>query len=226
VSLHLTLTTIIIKKCKMRHNHRIIPGHMGGQYVEGNVISVEVTSCDKQTANHIMWHYANWKLWGKKEDQIAWKGLAGLWGKEEIIEECMRLGGTEQGKLNVEMGRGIFSEEYLASEVRKNTNKKVGQKTGPVVGAQNALLKRGVCGQSLKKMQENGRKGGAIVGKQHAERKTGVCGQSLEKMRENARKAYTQQWESTKDGFRSTAPGVVSHNKKHGWDPGDRIRVG
>ena len=83
----------------MRHNHRIIPGHMGGEYAEGNVISVEVTNCNKQTANHIMWHYANWRLWGKIEDKIAWKGLAGQWGKEEIIGERIRLGGLASGKL-------------------------------------------------------------------------------------------------------------------------------
>lgn len=83
----------------MKHNHRIIPGHMGGEYVEGNVISVKVTSCDKQTANHVMWHYANWQLWGKKEDEIAWRALAGFLDQEEIIRESFRLGGLYAGKL-------------------------------------------------------------------------------------------------------------------------------
>jgi len=83
----------------MKHNHRITPGHMGGKYVEGNVISVEVTACNKQTANHVMWHYANWGLWGKHEDKIAWKGLAGFWDKEEIIRESLRAGGSVVGKL-------------------------------------------------------------------------------------------------------------------------------
>jgi hypothetical protein len=198
---------------------------MGGEYVEGNVISVEVTACNKQTANHVMWHYANWRLWGKKEDEIAWKGLAGFYSKEELLEKYNYALGQEQGRKNVEFGRGIFSEEYLNSEKRRETNKSIGRKTGPRVGAQNAALKRGVCGQSLEKMQENGRKGGAIVGRQHAERKTGVCGQSKEKMIENAKKCTSQVWVSTHDGFMSTASGVVSHNKKYGWSPDDRIRV-
>jgi hypothetical protein len=83
----------------MKHNHRITPGHMGGQYVEGNVISVEVTSCDKQTANHIMWHFANWQLYGKEEDNIAWRALAGFLNQEEIIRESLRAGGIYAGKL-------------------------------------------------------------------------------------------------------------------------------
>jgi hypothetical protein len=75
----------------MKHEHRIVPGHRGGEYVEGNVIEVEVVECNQQTASHAMWHYAEWKLHGKKEDFYAWKGLAGYLGKEEIIEELQNL---------------------------------------------------------------------------------------------------------------------------------------
>lgn len=72
---------------------------MGGEYVGGNVISVEVTACNKQTANHVMWHYANWQLWGKKEDEIAWKGLAGYLGKEEATTQILRETGKRSGAL-------------------------------------------------------------------------------------------------------------------------------
>lgn len=75
----------------MRHKHRITPGYLGGDYQEGNVLEVNVTKCDKNTANHAMWHYANWLLWGNREDFIAWKGLAGFYSKEEIINEVMEL---------------------------------------------------------------------------------------------------------------------------------------
>jgi hypothetical protein len=81
----------------MKHKHRIIPGHMGGEYVEGNVIDVEVTQCDGKTANHAMWHFANWQLWGKVEDKLAWEGLAGFMGREEIIAELMQIG-RDKGK--------------------------------------------------------------------------------------------------------------------------------
>ena len=92
----------------MKHNHRIVPGHMGGEYVEGNVISVEVIACDKQTANHVMWHFATWQLWGRKEDEIAWKGLAGYYNKEEMIKEIMRVNGKRAGLRN--LGRKLSDE--------------------------------------------------------------------------------------------------------------------
>ncbi len=88
----------------MKHNHRITPGHMGGKYVEGNVISVEVTACNKQTANHVMWHYANWRLWEKAEDLLAWRGLAGFYSKEEIIEQKQKMGAKRGGEVNVQSG--------------------------------------------------------------------------------------------------------------------------
>jgi len=88
----------------MRHNHRIIPGHMGGEYAEGNVISVEVTNCNKQTANHVMWHYANWVLWGNSEDLLAFRGLAGYYSKEEIIEQKQRIGSKKGAEANVRSG--------------------------------------------------------------------------------------------------------------------------
>jgi hypothetical protein len=72
---------------------------MGGEYVEGNVISVEVTSCDGQTANHVMWHYANWRLHGKKEDEVAWRTLAGYLDKEEATIQILQETGRKSGAL-------------------------------------------------------------------------------------------------------------------------------
>jgi hypothetical protein len=43
--------------------------------------------------------------------------------------------------------------------------------------------------------------------------------------KEGSKKTNSQIWESTIDGFRSTAAGVVSHNKANGWDPNARVRV-
>jgi hypothetical protein len=96
----------------MKHKHRILPGHMGGEYVEGNVISVEVTNCNQSTANHVMWHYANWNLWGREEDFLAWRGLAGFYSKEEIIEEIHRVNGKrmveKRSQEKDDLGRVLF----------------------------------------------------------------------------------------------------------------------
>ena len=77
----------------MRHKHRILPGHVGGTYVEGNVVVVSVTQ-------HAMWHFANWQLWGREEDWIAWRGLGGVIGKEEVVLEAQRMGGKRSGEVN------------------------------------------------------------------------------------------------------------------------------
>ena len=94
----------------MKHNHRVLPGHMGGKYEPGNVIAVEITTCDTTTANHVMWHYANWLLHGKWEDQIAYKGLAGFYGKEELVDNLMQMG-RDKGKLNREAALKAMFEE-------------------------------------------------------------------------------------------------------------------
>jgi len=76
---------------KITHNHRIVPGHMGGDYTDGNVVNIH-------SVRHSMWHYANWRLWGKKEDFIAWRGLAGIVSHEQAVFEACSLGGKRGGK--------------------------------------------------------------------------------------------------------------------------------
>lgn len=80
----------------LKHKHRIKPGHEGGEYTPDNVIEVSVTQ-------HAMWHFANWQLRGKEEDRLAWRGLSGFYGKEEVIREFCKL----QGDLSVELRTGI-----------------------------------------------------------------------------------------------------------------------
>jgi hypothetical protein len=41
-----------------------------------------------------------------------------------------------------------------------------------------------------------------------------------------AMKTNNQTWESTIDGYRNNAGAVASHNRKMGWDPKARVRVG
>jgi hypothetical protein len=87
----------------MKHKHRIVPGHRGGEYVEGNVLEVEIVECDQQTSSHAMWHYAEWRLWGDGRDREAWQGLAGFKGKEEIIRALQDLGRAKGRATNMQM---------------------------------------------------------------------------------------------------------------------------
>jgi hypothetical protein len=89
----------------MKHQHRIVPGHRGGEYVEGNVIEVEVVECNQQTASHAMWHYAEWQLLRDERDREAWQGLAGFKGKEEIILALQDLGRRKGRKTLLQMSK-------------------------------------------------------------------------------------------------------------------------
>lgn len=94
---------------KTIHKHRVVPGHRGGEYTEGNVVEVTITQ-------HAMWHFAEWKLHGRLEDELAWKGLAGMIQKEEIIqtiqrETCRKVGRANKGKSKANSNIGVFGTE-------------------------------------------------------------------------------------------------------------------
>ena len=110
----------------MRHKHRILPGHVGGTYVEGNVVSVSVTQ-------HTMWHFANWQLWGREEDRLAWRGLAGIVGKEEIIRGIS----SANGKANVVkipkqvlVANGVKNGRNNVASLLAHANTQVGRAEG------------------------------------------------------------------------------------------------
>ena len=73
----------------MTHKHHIIPKHRGGTDDLSNLVEVNVTQ-------HAMFHYCNWRLWGDKYDWLAWRGLTGEIGKEEIVRQA-RLEGSRKG---------------------------------------------------------------------------------------------------------------------------------
>jgi hypothetical protein len=68
------------------HSHHILPKYRGGSDDSSNIIEISVTK-------HAMFHYCNWRLWGNKQDWIAWKGLSQQIGFEEIFLETSSIGG-------------------------------------------------------------------------------------------------------------------------------------
>ena len=72
----------------MIQKHRIKPGYEGGEYVEGNVVELTVTQ-------HAMWHFAEWQRKNNWQDHVAWKALAGLLSKEEVLSTVF----SEAGKI-------------------------------------------------------------------------------------------------------------------------------
>ena len=110
----------------MKHKHHIIPKHMGGTDDPGNLISL--TPEEHAEAHRIL--YENY---GKIEDYLAWKGLSGFIGKEDIIKELMRENGKRLGKRMLEEKKGIFDEEKKKSEKYKGGIRKGGETTGKMM---------------------------------------------------------------------------------------------
>ena len=87
--------------------HRIIPGHMGGNYDANNVILLTISE-------HAEAHRLLYEQYGFWQDKLAWLGLSGQIGKEEII----RLKKSEGGKKN----KGKPKSEEHKKKMQNNKN--------------------------------------------------------------------------------------------------------
>ena len=74
----------------MKHKHHIIPKHAGGTDSPENIIKLTVEE-------HADTHKKLWEEYGRKEDLLAWKGLTGQIGKDEILHELCKIGGSKNG---------------------------------------------------------------------------------------------------------------------------------
>lgn len=77
----------------MKHRHHLLPKHRGGTDDESNLTApIAPARCEEGWSSHAIFHFCDWQLWGLKEDFLAWRGLAGFLGKEDIIEQLMEEG--------------------------------------------------------------------------------------------------------------------------------------
>ena len=76
----------------MKHKHHIVPKHMGGTDDPSNLVELTVEE-------HAEAHRILFETYGRKEDELAWKGLAGIIGKEELVYELSKLGGLKAKSL-------------------------------------------------------------------------------------------------------------------------------
>ena len=205
---------------------------MGGTYAEDNTLEVEVTDCNQQTANHVMWHYANWRLWGKEEDLLAWRGLAGYHNKEDIIQERLRLGGKVSGNANIESGHiqelgrrfgtQAMSEGGWLYE-RRSEFGALGGKRIWELGVGLAALDhsekgrrlyaegKGLAAMTPEERHAAAVAGGSVGGKTNARNGTGVCGIPPEEHSKRASSTNKQRWGCDLCPFESNARGVNRH---------------
>jgi hypothetical protein len=72
----------------MIHKHHIIPKHMGGTNDPSNLVELTVSE-------HAEAHRLLWEKYGRKEDELAWKGLSGIIGKQELLHELFVMSGKK-----------------------------------------------------------------------------------------------------------------------------------
>jgi len=108
---------------ELKHKHHIIPKHMGGSDDPDNIVILS-------PEEHAEEHRKLYEQYGKIEDYLAWKGLAGFMGREEIILELMRENGVKLGKRMLEEGKGIFDPEQQKTEKYKEGIRRGGKIMG------------------------------------------------------------------------------------------------
>ena len=105
------------------HNHHIIPRHLGGSDDPSNLVSLTVEE-------HALAHKKLYEEHGLKEDYLAWKGLEGLIGKEEICAEISAsiLRKITQTKLPCKHCGRQISQHNMSRHLYSCTNGKEGTK--------------------------------------------------------------------------------------------------
>lgn len=70
------------------HNHHIIPRHAGGADEPSNIARLT-------TEQHAEAHKKLYAEYGRWQDRLAWHGLAGLVGKDDLVREAHQLKGPK-----------------------------------------------------------------------------------------------------------------------------------
>jgi hypothetical protein len=63
-----------------KHKHHIIPRHAGGTDDPSNIVELTIEE-------HAEAHRLLFEQYGRWQDEVAWKALAGMIGREEILKE-------------------------------------------------------------------------------------------------------------------------------------------
>lgn len=108
------------------HLHHIVPKHMGGTDDPSNLRELTVEE-------HAEAHRQLWLQYGRWQDRLAWQGLAGIIGKEEIVAEQNRLKSlgkphSEEHKAKI---RAYRHTPEAIDKIRANHKGMLGRKHSP-----------------------------------------------------------------------------------------------
>jgi hypothetical protein len=105
------------------HIHHIIPRHIGGSDHPSNLIELTIE-------DHAIAHRHLWKMYGRKEDKIAWLCLSKRIDKEDLIRQRCSLGGskpqTNIGKMKISESSKLraINGDYHGEEGRRKISEK------------------------------------------------------------------------------------------------------
>ena len=108
----------------MKHKHHIIPKHMGGTDDTSNLVELTVEE-------HAEAHRTLFEQHGQWEDYIAWQGLSGRIGKEEIIRNVSRfanLGKTMSDSTKKKLSKSSTGRLHTEESKRKMSLLATGKK--------------------------------------------------------------------------------------------------
>jgi hypothetical protein len=101
-------------------NHRVIPGHEGGEYLEGNVVKCSFD-------NHKLAHYYRWLAKGTEKDRYAWRKMCG-WRDEDARREMAvyagTLGGRKTAEVHKENGTNFYNSDWQREQSLKRPSEK------------------------------------------------------------------------------------------------------
>ena len=149
----------------MDHKHHIIPKHewkrrfgsLRGIDALDNVVVLSITQ-------HAEAHRWLWEQYGRWEDECAWKGTAGIIGKEEIIHRILsvsKLGNswnkgvskTEEHKKNISLGHMGMVQGPPSKEHRRKLSIALSGPKNPMYGKDRGELMKLCTEKSLTKKQ-------------------------------------------------------------------------
>ena len=104
---------------KHTHTHRIIPGHLGGEYTPENTVELTIEQ-------HAKAHWVEFMLEGRREDYLAWQLLSGQITKQELIESVRTRVRTDEERQRISSAlKGVKKSEETR---RKMSKAQIGKK--------------------------------------------------------------------------------------------------
>jgi len=96
-------------------NHRVIPGHEDGEYLESNVVKCSFD-------NHKLAHYYRWLARGTEKDRYAWRKMCN-WRDEDARREMAvyagTLGGRKAAEVHKENGTNFYDSDWQREQSLK-----------------------------------------------------------------------------------------------------------